>query len=143
MMTDQPSKTPGPTEPSLARIPFTKQDEATIVTMSMWMRLAGFISCFTGLVTILSGLTNLNLLANVIAGLLAVIMGLWLVSGAGSLKLVATTDTADQDHLVAGFQKLRNVFLLKSILVLIYLIIMFAVVVIVPFVLWIWRHLKG
>jgi hypothetical protein len=37
---------------------------------------------------------------------------------ASAFKNVATTDVADQAYLVQGFSKLRNVFLLQSILIL-------------------------
>ena len=49
---------------------------------------------------------------------LPLVIGVWLIQGGRSFRAVATTDIADQEHLVAGLAKLRNIFVTKSVLII-------------------------
>jgi len=46
-------------------------------------------------------------------------VGTWSLQAATAFKNVATTDVADQAYLVQGFTKLRSIFLLQGLLILV------------------------
>ena len=52
----------------------------------------------------------------------------WSLQAARAFKNVATTDVADQAYLVQGFTKLRSIFLLQGILIIVALAFVAAVV---------------
>jgi hypothetical protein len=59
-----------------------------------------------------------NLCGGAITALVALALGAWLIIGARAFKQVIDTDEADQHHLAHGLRQLKNVFLLKSLLIL-------------------------
>ena len=52
----------------------------------------------------------------------------WSLQAASAFRAVATTDVADQAYLMQGFTKLRSIFLLQGVLILIVLAFIVAVV---------------
>lgn len=120
----------------LDRIPFTPQEEANIGGAGRFMFFAGVMSILTALVTLVK--TGVVLWAtpaltptaiggavcgNVIGMTLAAVFGVWLMSGAKSLRAVVETDHGDQVHLIQAIQKLRQVFALKAALILMTIIL--------------------
>jgi len=114
----------------LARIPFTPQDERMVAGMATFMVLSGVITILGAILGVVGsvipvvraeiGATEalVNIGCTFIGALVSALLGAWLIIGGGAFKKLATTDGADQAHLVAGFRKLRAVFLLKSALVM-------------------------
>src|SRR5262249_44458421 len=102
--------TPAEGPEGLRRIPFSAEAEGQIRSLSGWMTAYGAIAAFSGLVSLvmLISLRDPGQLANAILNLL---VGTWVIQAASSFKKVATTDEADQAHLVSGFGKLRAIFL--------------------------------
>ncbi len=47
------------------------------------------------------------------------LLGYWCLQAATAFKKVATTDEADQAYLVQGFSRLRSIFLLQGIMILV------------------------
>lgn len=108
-------------EVSISRIPFTVDDERTIREMSGWIKAAGFIQIISGIVQILmlfKGPKN----GSLIGGVIAIVVGNLLLEASKFFHLVATTDDADQEYTAQGFQKLRSVFLIQSILIIVALV---------------------
>ena len=126
MTTNNPES--GGIETSLNRIPFTPEDEKTIDTASLWMKIAGIISIVAGVISIIFVFIDFDG-GQTLGGVISIIMGIWLFSAGDYFHKVATTDVADQKYLAMGFSRLRNVFLLKSVLIIIMLGIMAAVFV--------------
>ena len=120
--------TPGPG--GLSRIPFTAEAEAQIKRLSFWLSVIGWLNAvavgFDVLNLVLT--RNLGQIANAfVHGLVAT----WSLQAARAFKEVATTDTADQANLVQGFTKLRAVFLLQGVMILIGLAFLAAVLLFV------------
>lgn len=108
------------------RIPFSKDEEHTILTTGSLMIVAALISFSSGVVATVSALTRgrwLNFFYVVVALLLA----LWMFWGGRSFRKVAKSDAADQHFLADGFKNLHSVFLLKAIITLL-LLVLFALV---------------
>ena len=59
---------------------------------------------------------NLGQVFNVI---LHVAIATWSLQASRAFKNVATTDVADQAYLVEGFRKLRSIFLLQGLLIIV------------------------
>jgi hypothetical protein len=62
------------------------------------------------------------------------LIGLWIYQAGTAFRQVATTDTADQRHLMEGFRLLRRVFLLESVLVIVVLTMLVIALVVVTLV---------
>jgi len=114
------SDAPGPAESSgLSRIPFTIEAENQIKSLSFWLTIVGWLN-FAGAVIDLANMVwpswNLGQIVNLI---LHIAVGVWALQAATSFQNVATTDVADQAYLVRGFTKLRSIFLLQGVLILV------------------------
>ena len=59
---------------------------------------------------------NVGQIVNLI---LHIAIATWSLQAARAFKSVATTDVADQAYLVQGFTKLRSIFLLQGVLILV------------------------
>jgi hypothetical protein len=110
----------GPGEASgLSRIPFTIAAENQIKTLSFWLTIFGWLNLAAAVIDLVSMVWpswNLGQLVNLI---LHVAIGSWALQAAGAFTNVATTDVADQAYLVRGFGKLRSIFLLQGVIILV------------------------
>jgi hypothetical protein len=120
---------------SLARIPFTSEDEGVIRSLVNWMLFVtiavNFIACGIGLILSciggigVAGMFSISATRGVFTLLSVVFLflmcatyigqGVVMVQARGSLQAVATTDDADQAHLSVAFRKLRVVFLIEVV----------------------------
>lgn len=97
-----------------AHIPFTEWDERAIRGAARWGTIVACTTIATALLTgALSTWTNLLVgfeLVDVLDGLLPaveIVLSIFLLAASRRFRLVATTDEADQAHLLAGFRSLR------------------------------------
>lgn len=120
---------------SLDRIPFTTADEAMIRSLAGWMTfmavfhiIGGTLGLGVGGCLALGGAAA-TMRSALAGGIILVVMvlvlamcaailgqGILLLGARASFHSMATTDDADQDHLSAGFRKLKTFFLLEVIL---------------------------
>jgi len=102
----------------LSRIPFTVAAEKQIKSLSFWLKIVGWLNAFAAGSDILNIVIqwNLSQLANLV---LHAAVATWTLQASQAFNKVATTDVADQAFLVQGFAKLRSVFLLQGLLVLV------------------------
>jgi hypothetical protein len=124
-MSDLPG-TPGPGE--LSRIPFTAAAEGQIKSLSFWLAVIGWLNVIAAVgdfVNLVLPPRNLGQVFNLI---LHLAIATWSLQAARAFKSVATTDVADQAYLVQGFTKLRSIFLLQGILIIVGLAFVAAVV---------------
>jgi hypothetical protein len=119
-MSEVPTPSEAPEAP-LRRIPFSPRQEASLRALCNWMQVAAAISIVSAVAKLVSAFTPRQNLGNVIDAALTFLIGLWIYQAGTAFRQVATTDTADQRHLMEGFRLLRRVFLLQSILVIIVL----------------------
>jgi hypothetical protein len=118
-------------ETPLKRIPFTKENEERIGWLATWMMIAAGLEILGGVANAINTFVPKLDFSHAISAVLSIVIGVWLFQAATAFKKVVTTDTADQQFLVEGFSKLRLVFLLKSVLILIMLAFVCAMVLIV------------
>ena len=113
----QPPGGPGGGEQPLARIPFSREDEANLMGAARVAKIAGVTSVVSALINTGAGMLNGGgsgfggMLGIVIAAALAAL----LFRAAGALEKVATTDHADQHHLMAALRDLRTYFMVRGI----------------------------
>jgi hypothetical protein len=120
---------PVPSEPGgLSRIPFTAAAERQITTLSFWLSLVGWLNVAVLALDVLSLVLPGRNAGNVVNAILHAAIGVWSLQAARAFKNVATTDVADQAYLVQGFTKLRSIFLLQGVLILVGLAFLAAVV---------------
>jgi hypothetical protein len=103
----------------LSRIPFTIEAENQIKTLSFWLTVVGWLNIAAAVLTLVSLVLpsrNLGLIADVI---IYIAVAAWSLQAARAFQNVATTDVADQAYLVQGFAKLRSIFLLQGVLILV------------------------
>jgi hypothetical protein len=103
----------------LSRIPFTIEAETQIKTLSFWLTVVAWLNVAAAVFVIVNLALpgrNLGLIADLI---LYVAIATWSFQAAGAFRNVAETDVADQAYLVQGFSKLRSIFLLQGMLVLV------------------------
>lgn len=125
----------GHAERSLASIPFDEAELSNLGTMATFMLVAGVINLVSAVLGIIGGVVEAamgpslstghtvgNLCGAVLGALAAGVLGAWLIVGANAFRKVIQSDEADQVHLVTGLKQLRNVFLLKSVLILLVLV---------------------
>lgn len=125
----------GHPERSLASIPFDEAELSNLGTMATFMLVAGVINLVSAVLGIIGGVVEAavgpslstgqtvgNLCGAVLGALAAGVLGAWLIVGANAFRKVIQSDEADQVHLVTGLRQLRNVFLLKSILILLVIV---------------------
>lgn len=122
---------PAPMESPLKRIPFTKATEERIGWLSTWMMIAAILELIAGAANVVTMFVPKFNFSHGLSAVLSILIGVWLLQAAGAFKKVVTSDTADQMYLVQGFSKLRLVFLLKSVLIIIMLAFVCAMVLIV------------
>lgn len=123
-------------EQPMHAIPFDQSEHSNITAMATLMIVAGAITILSGVLGIVANIVNLalvgvggveavgNVCGAVIAMLFYAALGAWLIIGGRAFKRVVTTDEADQAHLATGLRQLRNVFLLKSILIILVIALM-------------------
>jgi hypothetical protein len=116
-----------PGDRGLARIPFSVEAEGHIKGLSLWLSVVGWLSIVAGvgdLINLMAPARNVGHVANAFLHLL---IGIWSLQAAKAFRNVATTDTSDQAYLVEGFTKLRSIFLLQGVLILVGLAFLAAV----------------
>jgi hypothetical protein len=115
-----------PPSGGLSRIPFTVAAENEIKALAFWLSIVGWVEVVAGGINVINLVAsrNFGVIFNVI---LQVVIGVWCLQAAQAFRLVATTDVADQAYLLRGFSKLRSIFLLQGILILVMLAFVFAV----------------
>jgi hypothetical protein len=109
----------GTSEPAgVSRIPFSAAAEAQIKSLSFWLKIVGWFNAFAvaGDLVALFGQRNGGQVFNLV---LHFAVALWSLQAARAFHNVATTDVADQAYLVEGFTKLRSIFLLQGILIIV------------------------
>jgi hypothetical protein len=112
----------------LSRIPFTVAAEGQIKSLSFWLTVVGWLNVAAAVgdfVNLVLPQRNLGLIFNLV---LHLAIATWSLQAARAFRNVATTDVADQAFLVQGFTKLRSIFLVQSILILVGLAFVAAVV---------------
>jgi hypothetical protein len=118
--------TPGSS--ALSRIPFTAAAEKQIKTLSFWLTVVGWLSVITSVFDLLNLAAATRNAGHVLNAILHFAIGVWSLQAATAFKNVATTDVADEAYLVQGFTKLRSIFLLQGILILVGMAFIAAVV---------------
>ncbi len=110
----------GAPEPSgLSRIPFTIEAENQIKALSFWLTVIGWLNVVAAVIVFLNLVLPGRNLGLVVDLILYIAIGTWSLQAAKAFKNVAMTDVADQAYLVQGFTKLRSIFLLQGLLILV------------------------
>jgi hypothetical protein len=112
-----PAGEPGPN--GLSRIPFTIEAENQIRSLSFWLTVIGWLNVVAAVVVFVNLVLPQRNPGLVIDLILYVAIGTWALQAAKAFRNVATTDVADQAYLVQGFTKLRSIFLLQGLLILV------------------------
>ena len=116
---EERGRIPGTTDPGgLSRIPFTAAAENQIKSLSFWLTVVGWLSVIAAVGDIINLLSQRNL-GQVVNLLLHIAIASWSLQAAKAFKSVAMTDVADQAYLVQGFAKMRSIFLLQGILIIV------------------------
>lgn len=118
----------------LGRIPFTPRAEAGVRALANWMQLAAVFGFVAAAAKVLAGYWPRPDPGKLIDAVLTVLLAVWVYKAGVAFRRVATTDEADQRHLMEGFRWLRRVFLLQSILVIVALAFVVLAVVLVAVV---------
>ena len=108
-----------PESSGLSRIPFTIEAENQIKTLSFWLTVVAWLNVAAAVFIVVNlalPARNLGLVADLI---LYVAIATWSFQAARAFRSVAESDVADQAYLVQGFSKLRSIFLLQGVLVLV------------------------
>ncbi len=124
-MSDVPAP-PGPG--GLSRIPFTVEAENQIKSLSFWLTVVGWLNAVGAMGDVINLVTPQRNPGHIIGLILHIAIATWSLQAAKAFKFVAMTDVADQAYLVEGFTKLRSLFLLQGVLVLVSLAFISAVV---------------
>lgn len=107
-----------PGEQPLARIPFSREDEANLMGAARMAKIAGVVSVVGAVINAFVGVLNRGD-GGAFGGLLGIAITVALCAllwrAAGALEKVATTDHADQYHLVAALRDLRTYFMVRGI----------------------------
>jgi general stress protein CsbA len=126
---------------SLARIPFSAEETATISSMARFMAIAGFLSIAGGVLNLVNVILTMVLIEapgaqkamQACGGLIGIAivaaLGGLLIMAGGAFKKVAETDDADQAHLVDGLGKLRTYFVIKSVLIILVVLLVCCAVI--------------
>ncbi len=86
---------------------FTDPQNAIIQKTATYARLWGIISIFVGAIQILA--------AQLLAGIVSIVIGMVFIGVAGSLKAVVVTEGNDIDHMMTAVQKLGTAFMIQVI----------------------------
>jgi hypothetical protein len=116
----------------LSRIPFTVAAENQIKSLSFWLTIVGWVNAFAAGGDILNLAMTRNF-GQIINLMLHIAVATWSLQASRAFRSVATTDVADQAYLVQGFTKLRSLFLLQGVIVLVELAFVVAVLLFVAF----------
>ena len=119
-------------EESLQRIPFTKEDEQTILAMCKAMRVAAVANVVASLINTFVSMSAGNG-GGMIGVLIQAAFATLLFQAASHFQKVAQTDDDDQRHVAAGLDQLRMLFLVKGVFVILALIMMVLVVPVMIF----------
>jgi hypothetical protein len=103
----------------LSRIPFTIEAENQIKILSFWLSVVGWLNIAAFVLDLLNLLASTRNFGHIFNAVLHVAVGSWSLQAAKAFKAVATTDVADQAFLVYGFTKLRSIFLLQGLMILV------------------------
>jgi hypothetical protein len=103
----------------LSRIPFTVEAEKQLKTLSFWLNIVAWLNILGGIIDLLNLTLATRNLAHVFNAILHFALGTWAYQAANAFRSVATTDVADQAYLVEGFTKLRSLFLVQGVLILV------------------------
>jgi hypothetical protein len=121
-----------PSTPGLSRIPFTVAAENQLKSLSFWLAIVGWVNAAAAVGDIINLVMGRNV-GQIINLLLHIAVATWSLQASRAFKTVATTDVADQAYLVQGFTKLRSLFLLQGVIVLVELAFVVAVLLFVAF----------
>jgi hypothetical protein len=113
----QAEGTPG--SAGLSRIPFTLAAENQLKSLSFWLTIVGWISVIGGVADLLSLVLPSRNIGHLFNAVIQLALGGWSLEAARAFKNVATTDVADQAYLVQGFRKLRSIFLIQGVMILV------------------------
>jgi hypothetical protein len=105
----------------LARIPFSVEAEGHIKGLAFWLSVVGWLSIAAAAANFINLLAPSRNFGHMVDVLVHALIGAWSLQAARAFRNLATTDTADQEYLVEGFTKLRSIFLLQGILVIVML----------------------
>ncbi len=123
------SDIPGTSDPGgLSRIPFTVAAENQIKSLSFWLTVIGWLNVIAAVGDIINLLLPQRNVGQIFTLILHIAIASWSLQAAKAFKSVAMTDVADQAYLVQGFTKLRSIFLLQGILIIVGLAFVTAVV---------------
>ena len=91
------------------------------ITAAALIIAAGASIASAGLDLLLSFLNRQGpaIVGQLVSTTLYVILGIWLLQASSAFRKVATTDVADQAHLLEGFTKLRNYFMMTGIVAIV------------------------
>ncbi len=110
---------PDPKKPpslSAAQVPpFDPRDLSAVRSLGVWIGLCGLMTLTVGALTGLSYFTGEGKVANVVVGILASALSVWLLAAAFSFSRAGHNGRVTH-RLVSGFSLLRSAFLLKAIL---------------------------
>jgi hypothetical protein len=112
----------------LSRIPFTAAAEGQIKSLSFWLSVIGWLNVIAAVADFIDLVLPQRNLGQIFVLILHLVLATWSLQAARAFRSVATTDVADQAFLVEGFTKLRSIFLLQGILIIVSLAIVAAVV---------------
>lgn len=123
------SEVSGPTGPGeLSRIPFTAAAEGQIRSLAFWLTVVGWLNVAAAVGAIINLLTPQGNGGQVFSVIVHAAIAAWSLQAAAAFKAVATSDVADQAYLMQGFTKLRSIFLLQGVMILIVLAFIVAAV---------------
>jgi hypothetical protein len=126
---DQRGRIPGTSAPGgLSRIPFTAAAEAQITSLAFWLNVVGWLNVIAAVGDIISLFQPQRNVGQLFSLAIHAAIAGWSLQAAKAFKSVAMTDVADQEYLIQGFTKLRSIFLLQGILIIISLAFVVAVV---------------
>ena len=103
----------------LSRIPFTLEAENQIKALSFWLTIVGWLNLAGAVIDVVNMAWPAWNLGQIVNLILHIAVGVWSLQAARAFQDVATTDVADQAYLVRGFTKLRSIFLLQGVLILV------------------------
>ncbi len=118
----------GPVE--LAQIPLGAAELDQFFRLARWMAACGWINMGLSAVELLNFFTlhTPKNPATIVSALLKIAIASLCIQGARAFRNVAGTDGADQRELVLGFGKLRTLFLLHTIVMVVSLVVAAAVI---------------
>jgi hypothetical protein len=111
---------------------FDASENEVISGLASAMRFVGVVFIVLGAINSLGGVVGGATLAAMITlgqGILMIIIGAWLIGGAGSFRDVVTTEGNDISHMMAALRKLRSVFTLQAWVLGIVIILALVVIV--------------